>query len=602
MESATEQTAAPVPQTTAIVVGLGTCGIAAGAEKLLNHIQAKVAEKNLSIDVRITGCVGMCYSEPQVELIGDNGQRYLYGHLDPRKMDTIIEKHVLGQEVVPRWLMRVDEEGSDEHALLAKQRRIVLRHCGVIDPEKLQDYVEKGGYKGLAKALEHGSEWTIQQVLDSGLRGRGGAGFPSGLKWKFTRAAKGDQKYIVCNADEGDPGAFMDRSTLEGDPHSVLEGMAIAGFAIGASKAYIYCRAEYPLAIKRLRLAIRKAREAGYLGDKILGTDFAFNVRLKEGAGAFVCGEETALLRSIEGRRGMPRPRPPFPAQSGLWGKPTSINNVETFGNVPWIIQNGADAFAALGTEKSKGSKVFALAGNVKRGGLVEVPMGITLREIVEEIGGGTPTGRPVKAVQMGGPSGGCVPESLFHTRIDYDEVTKTGAIMGSGGMVVMDDTSCMVDIARYFLTFTRDESCGACTPCRLGTNRMLEILERICDGKGKLEDLDLLESLGKSIMNSSLCGLGQTAPNPVLTTLRYFRDEYEEHVKDKRCRGGRCRELTTFFIDPESCTGCRVCAKQCPTDAVIGEKKKTHEIIQDKCISCGVCRDVCKYGSVVVQ
>jgi NADH-quinone oxidoreductase subunit F len=407
---------------------------------------------------------------------------------------------------------------------------------------------------------------------------------------------------VICNADEGDPGAFMDRSTLEGDPHSVLEGMAIAAYAIGSDEAYIYCRAEYPLAIKRLLIAMAAAEERHLLGANIRGSGFSFHVHMKEGAGAFVCGEETALMASIEGRRGMPRIRPPFPAQAGLWGKPTNINNVETFANVPWIVTNGGAAFAAMGTEKSKGSKVFALAGKIKRGGLVEVPMGITLREIVMEVGGGTPKDRPVKAVQMGGPSGGCIPERLFGTRIDYDEVVATGAIMGSGGMVVMDDTSCMVDIAHYFLEFTQKESCGKCTFCRVGTMRMLETLRRICDGKGEEEDIAALEILAQQIKDTSLCGLGQTAPNPVLTTIKYFRDEYEEHIRDKRCRAGRCRALTTFVVDPETCNGCRVCVKNCPTDAIIGEKKKPHEIVQASCIRCGVCRDVCKYGSIVVQ
>ena len=601
METATEGPARAA-KTKSIVVGLGTCGIAAGARELLEHIEKRVADEALGIDVLITGCAGMCYCEPQVELFAEDGQKYLYGNLNPRKMDRIIDKHVVDGEVVERLLLKPEEEGSAENQLLSKQERIVLRNCGVIDPESLDDYLAAGGYEALKKVIDKGDQdWVIQEILDSGLRGRGGAGFPTGLKWRFARGAQSDQKYIICNADEGDPGAFMDRSTLEGDPHSVLEGMAIAGYAIGASEAYIYCRAEYPLAIRRLLIAMKAATERGLLGQNINGSDFSFDIHMKEGAGAFVCGEETALMASIEGRRGMPRVRPPFPAQSGLWGKPTNINNVETLANVPWIITNGAAAFAAKGTEKSKGSKVFALAGKIKRGGLVEVPMGISLREIVEELGGGTPKGRPVKAVQMGGPSGGCVPASLFHTRIDYDEVTKTGAIMGSGGMVVMDDTSCMVDIARYFLEFTQEESCGKCTFCRVGTKRMLEILTRICEGKGQESDIALLQDLARQIHETSLCGLGQTAPNPVLTTIKYFRDEYEEHIHDHRCRAGNCPSLTTFDIDAEACTGCRVCLKNCPTDAIIGEKKKAHQIIQDKCIRCGVCRDVCKYESVVV-
>jgi NADH-quinone oxidoreductase subunit F len=599
----TEAQALPaVAKTARIVVGLGTCGIAAGADELYAHIKNRVVEKELDLEVLITGCAGMCYSEPQVEVVAEDGQSYLYGNLTPAKMDQVLDKHIIGGEVVPRLLMRPDEKGCEEYDLMSKQDRIVLRNCGCIDPESLDDYLEVGGYEALKRVLDKGDpDWVVQEILDAGLRGRGGAGFPTGLKWRFARQATGDQKYIVCNADEGDPGAFMDRSTLEGDPHAVLEGMAIAGYAIGASVGYIYCRAEYPLAIKRLRKAIVDAEERKYLGQGILGSDFSFTMKLKEGAGAFVCGEETALMASIEGRRGMPRVRPPFPAQAGLWGKPTNINNVETFANIPWIVREGAAAFASRGTAKSKGTKVFALAGKIRRGGLVEVPMGITLGEVVDEIGGGTPKGRPAKAVQMGGPSGGCVPERLFGTRVDYDEVNSTGAIMGSGGMVVMDDTSCMVDIARYFLEFTQKESCGKCTFCRVGTKRMLEILTRICVGEGRESDIGELESLADQIKNTSLCGLGQTAPNPVLTTIRYFRDEYEEHIKEGRCRAGRCAPLTTFDIDKEACTGCRVCAKNCPTDAIEGEKKKAHLIVQDKCIRCGVCRDVCKYDSVVV-
>ncbi len=602
METTTDEGPRAAP-TARIVVGLGTCGVAAGAGELLEHIRSRVREKGLDIPVQITGCMGMCYCEPQVELVAEDGARYLYGDLTPKKVDRVLDEHVVEGRVVERLLLRPEEQGSPENDLLRKQRRIVLRNCGTIDPESLDDYVAAGGYEALKKVIEKADpEWVVLEVFDSGLRGRGGGGFPTGLKWRFARAAAGEKKYVICNADEGDPGAFMDRSTLEGDPHAVLEGMAIAAYAIGADEAYIYCRAEYPLAIKRLRIAMAAAEERNLLGSSICGSGFSFHVHLKEGAGAFVCGEETALMASIEGRRGMPRIRPPFPAQSGLWAKPTNINNVETFANVPWIVTNGAAAFAAMGTEKSKGSKVFALAGKIKRGGLVEVPMGITLREIVMEVGGGTPKDRPVKAVQMGGPSGGCIPESLFGTRVDYDEVVATGAIMGSGGMVVMDDTSCMVDIAHYFLEFTQKESCGKCTFCRVGTKRMLEILQRICDGKGEEKDLVLLDDLAQKIKNTSLCGLGQTAPNPVLTTLRYFRDEYEEHIREKRCRAGRCRELTTFVIDPETCNGCRVCVKNCPTEAIVGEKKKPHEIVQDKCIRCGVCRDVCKYGSIVVQ
>ena len=501
------------------------------------------------------------------------------------------------------WTFQGDALKAEVEAYFGKQTRVALRNCGVIDPESIDDYLNHEGYQALRQVLaaNDGSK-VIETMIASGLRGRGGGGFPTGMKWRFTRTAPGDKKYVICNADEGDPGAFMDRSVLEGDPHSVLEGMAIAGFAVGADEAYIYCRAEYPLAIKRLRIAIAKAEERNLLGKHIAGSSFDFKVKIKEGAGAFVCGEETALILSIEGRRGMPRRRPPFPAQAGLWGKPTNINNVETLANVPWIVRNGAEAFAAMGTENSKGSKVFALAGKIKRGGLVEVPMGITLREILEEVGGGSNTGAPLKAVQMGGPSGGCIPAQLFDTQVDYDKVTRTGAIMGSGGMVVMDATSCMVDIARFFLDFTQKESCGQCTPCRLGTKRMLEILERICAGKGEIEDLARLESMANTVRNSSLCGLGQTAPNPVLTTLKYFRNEYESHVLHRTCPAKVCKPLLTFSIDPSACTGCTLCVRVCPVKCITGEKKLVHTIDQGKCTKCSSCLEVCKDNAVLVR
>jgi NADH-quinone oxidoreductase subunit F len=483
-----------------------------------------------------------------------------------------------------------------------KQKRIVLANSGRIDPEEIDDYLANDGYKALKRVLKEKSQTdVIDEIKNSGLRGRGGAGFSTGMKWQFSYNNKADKKYVICNADEGDPGAFMDRTVLESDPHAVLEGMAIAAYATGADEAYIYCRAEYPMAIKRLNRAIEQATERGFIGKNVLNTGFNFDVHIKEGAGAFVCGEETALITSIEGNRGMPRPRPPFPAEKGLFGKPTTINNVETLANIPWIIRNGATVYSALGTEKSKGTKVFALAGKIKHGGLIEVPMGITLNEIINEIGGGTGTNREVKAVQMGGPSGGCVPKELFNTRIDYDEVNKTGAIMGSGGMVVMDDTTCMVDVARYFLNFTQLESCGKCTFCRIGTTRMLEILTRICDGKGEIEDLDTLEDLAYQIKHTSLCGLGQTAPNPVLTTLKYFREEYEEHILQKKCRAGKCPNLCTFEITSD-CTGCMVCKNACPVNCIEGDKKQQHIINTDACIRCGVCRDVCKFDAVVVK
>jgi len=583
-----------------VVVGLGTCGIAAGAGKIQDLITAELDAAGVTVDMGITSCMGNCYAEPIVELHDTAGKTWFYGNVSAGKAKNIVKKHIVGGEPVTKWTFDPTDPEDDAGAFYLKQEQIVLRNCGKIDPESLDDYIANDGYEALRKAIEIGPEATIKEVKTSGLRGRGGAGFPTGLKWTFARGSQSDKKYVICNADEGDPGAFMDRSTIEGDPHSVLEGMAICGLAIGANHAYIYCRAEYPLAVKRLNIAIEQATERNLLGGDIMGTGFDFHVRVKEGAGAFVCGEETALMASIEGERGMPRFRPPFPAVKGLFGYPTNINNVETFANVPWIILNGGAAFAAKGTEKSKGSKVFALAGRVKRGGLVEVPMGLTLRDVIYDVGGGSDTGREIKAVQMGGPSGGCVPADLFDTRIDYEEVTKTGAIMGSGGCVVMDETSCMVDISKFFLDFTQQESCGKCTFCRIGTKRMLEILDKITQGKAEESDLDLLEELADRIKRTSLCGLGQTAPNPVLTTLQYFRDEYLEHIHDKRCRAGRCRELTTFDIN-EDCTGCKACIKPCPTDAITGEKKELHVIHQELCISCGVCRDVCRFNAVVV-
>jgi NADH-quinone oxidoreductase subunit F len=582
-------------------VGIGSCGIAAGARKTYAALEKSLSERGVDARMGITGCVGMCYLEPLVEVIHEDGTRYLYKKVNEKRAEQIVDAHLVGGRAIDKMLVDLESVESGDHAYRAKQERIVLRNCGIIDPEQIDDYVAMGGYQAIRKAIEKGPDWVIAEMKASGLRGRGGAGFPTGLKWEFVRKAEGTPKYIVCNADEGDPGAFMDRSTIEGDPHSVLEGMLVCAYTVGASEGVIYCRAEYPLAVKRLGIAIGQASAKGLFDADLDGKGFRFHVKIKEGAGAFVCGEETALLNSIMGQRGMPRFRPPFPAQSGLWFKPTDINNVETFANVPWIIVNGGAAFARHGTEKSKGSKVFALAGRVKRGGLVEVPMGITIREIVNDVAGGTVgKGRRIKAVQMGGPSGGCIPESLFDTRIDYDEVNRTGAIMGSGGLVVMDDTSCMVDIAHFFLDFTQKESCGKCTFCRIGTKRMLEILGRICDGEARMEDLDTLEELARRVKATSLCGLGQTAPNPVLTTLKYFREEYEVHIRDRKCPAGKCPKLTTFVIT-DDCPGCRACLKACPTEAITGEKKKVHVIDQDKCIRCGVCRDVCKYDTVAV-
>ncbi len=495
------------------------------------------------------------------------------------------------------------QRSCTDKQFLKHQVRIVLRNCGLIDPESIDDYIAQDGYKGLEKALKELSpEALINLMIESGLRGRGGAGFPTGMKWRFTRMSPGERKFVICNADEGDPGAFMDRSVLEGDPHSVLEGMLIAGFAIGAHEGYIYARAEYPKAIERLRLAIRQAEDKGFLGEKILGTDFHFKIKIKEGAGAFVCGEETALMRSIEGQRGMPRIRPPFPAVKGLWDYPTNINNVETFANVGWIVQNGAEAFNRYGTDRSKGTKVFALAGKIKRGGMVEVPMGVTIRDIVFNICDGIKEDRTFKAVQIGGPSGGCIPTQLQDTIIDYDSISRTGAIMGSGGMVVMDQTTCMVDVAKFFLDFTQRESCGKCTFCRIGTKRMLEILTRITEGEGKSSDLDTLEDLSHKIIDNSLCGLGQTAPNPVLTTLKYFRGEYEAHILSKKCPAHACKALITYMIIEGPCDGCTACAKICPVKCISGVKGELHVIDQAACTKCGECFRVCPRDAIVVD
>ncbi|MEW6413145.1 MAG: NADH-quinone oxidoreductase subunit NuoF [Candidatus Zixiibacteriota bacterium] len=580
-----------------VKIGLGTCGISAGGEKVYRAFQDELKEHPDAFTLQETGCIGMCYREVLVEISNGNGTSHMYGEVTPERVGQIVQDDIIGGSTIDEWL--VSGEGR-EIGFFDRQERIVLRNCGVIDPGSIDEYIARGGYEAARKALTKMSpEAIIAEIEKSGLRGRGGGGFPTGTKWKFTRGAKGTKKYIICNADEGDPGAFMDRSVLEGDPSSVLEGMIIAGYAIGADEAYIYCRAEYPKAIARLRLAIAQAKKKGFLGDNIFGTDYTFNIKIKEGAGAFVCGEETALIASIEGKRGMPRFRPPFPAQSGLWGKPTNINNVETFANVPWIILNGGDAYAAYGTADSKGTKVFAMAGKVKRTGLVEVPMGVTINQIIFDICGGIINDKKFKAVQMGGPSGGCIPAEMCDIQIDYQQINKTGAIMGSGGLVVMDETTCMVDVAKFFLTFTQAESCGKCTFCRIGTKRMLEILERITAGEGTMEDLDNLDELSDQIKSASLCGLGQTAPNPVLTTLKYFRSEYEAHIRDKKCPAHVCSSLLTYTIN-DNCTGCTVCATACPTEAIFGERKRLHMIDQNKCIKCGKCFTVCRFDAVV--
>jgi len=592
-----------------IIIGTATCGRAAGAMGVIAAIKNELAKHNIPATITQVGCIGICYAEPLVEIAKPDRPHIVYGNVTPKMVPQLIEDYLLHDNPHPELAMgTVGEETIEgiprlwELPILKPQVRISLRNCGIIDPEKIDHYIARDGYSGLVNALKKSPQEVIDEIKKSGLRGRGGAGFPTGMKWQFCRDAQGTPKYLICNADEGDPGAFMDRSLLESDPHAVLEGMLIGAYAMGANDGYLYCRAEYPLAIERLKLALQQMEAYGLIGDNILGTDFSFHIKIKEGAGAFVCGEETALIASIEGKRGMPRSRPPFPAQSGLWGKPTNINNVETWANVSAILQHSGDWYAGYGTEKSKGTKTFALAGKINRTGLIEVPMGISLREIIYGIGGGIPGGKEFKAVQTGGPSGGCLPATLLDLPVEYESLAEAGAIMGSGGMVVMDSDTCMVDIARYFLSFTQSESCGKCVPCRVGTKHMLDILEKITRGEGTPEDVDLLLNLGKSIKVGALCGLGQTAPNPVLTTYRYFADEYEAHTRDKICPALACTDLITFYILADKCQGCGICLRSCPAEAITGAKRLVHVIDQSKCIKCGTCLEVCptKFSAVV--
>ncbi|HDD61231.1 MAG: NADH-quinone oxidoreductase subunit NuoF [Chloroflexota bacterium] len=596
-----------------IILGMGTCGIAAGANQVADAVRLELKKHKLDAEIVNVGCIGMCHNEPLLDIQQPGQPRITYKNVKPAMVGKIIEKHLLNGEFSKRWIYGqlpardgTTVEGIptyDELPFYGKQVRIALKNCGIIDPESLEEYLASGGYGGLEKALfQMSPDEVIEEMKDSGLRGRGGAGFTTGLKWEFCRKAKNTPKYLICNADEGDPGAFMDRSVLEGDPHALLEGMIIAAYAIGATEGYIYCRAEYPLAIERLKIAIKQAYTLGLLGNNILGSKVVFNLKIKEGAGAFVCGEETALIASIEGKRGEPRPRPPYPAVSGLWGKPTNVNNVKSFAITSQIMMNGADWFNQIGTEKSTGTAVFALTGKIKNTGLVEVPMGISLREIIYDIGGGIPDKKEFKAVQTGGPLGGCLPEEALDTAVDFDSLTAAGATMGSGGMIVVDQDTCMVEFARYFLTFASAESCGKCVPCRIGGQRLLEVLTRITNGEGTLDDLDEIEDISKYMREGSLCALGQLTPGPVMASLRFFREEYEAHITEGFCEAGVCADMFTYEIDADPCTGCGLCLKACPTKAITGEKKEPHIIDQSTCIQCGACYDVCNFGAVLVK
>ncbi|MFR2766383.1 MAG: NADH-quinone oxidoreductase subunit NuoF [Clostridium sp.] len=590
-----------------VLVCGGTGCTSSGSQQIMETLKEEIKKAGLEKEVSVvqTGCHGLCALGPIMIVYPDAS---FYSMVKVEDIPEIVQEHLLKGRVVTRLLYQETVTPAGVKALIdtdfyKKQHRIALRNCGIINPEVIEEYIGTGGYAALGKVLtEMTPDDVIQCLLDSGLRGRGGGGFPTGLKWKLAKQNDADQKYVCCNADEGDPGAFMDRSVLEGDPHAVLEAMAIAGYAIGANQGYIYVRAEYPIAVERLKIAINQAREMELLGKDIFGSGFDFDIDLRLGAGAFVCGEETALMTSIEGNRGEPRPRPPFPAQKGLFGKPTILNNVETYANIPQIILNGPEWFASMGTEKSKGTKVFALGGKIHNTGLVEIPMGTTLREVIEEIGGGIPNGKKFKAAQTGGPSGGCIPAEHFDIPIDYDNLISIGSMMGSGGLIVMDETDCMVDIAKFFLEFTVEESCGKCTPCRIGTKRMLEILTKITKGTATMEDLDKLEELCYYVKENSACGLGQTAPNPVLSTLRYFRDEYEAHIKEKRCPAGVCKALLSYHIDADKCKGCTLCARNCPVGAIIGSVKNPHIIDTDKCVKCGACMEKCKFGAIYKQ